>query len=177
MKNKKPTSNILTSGDISRIQAEIAIDTQMREEASERISANKARLDKHDAAVTQRSRTPAKPSRKAHKPVRAFKVKSKLPLRGNGEETPPQVPTKLPKGGGSVGIVLDVLRNHPSGLVPRELKKLAVARPGASKSLREHEQYIYSILDTLEERGEAEKGNDGKWRPTRTQVGASATTH
>jgi len=57
MKNQKGNASpILTSGDIRRIQADIAGDIKIREEASERISTNKALLDAHDKAVAARLR-------------------------------------------------------------------------------------------------------------------------
>lgn len=179
MKSQKATGSILTTGDIRRLQEEIARDTKLREEASERISRNKAILDGHDAAVAGRAVIAKKPRKTVRKkPTIKITLKPKMPVTWGTQlhtETTKATPTKLPKGGGSVGIVLRVLRSHPSGLLAPDVKKIAITHPEASKSLREHGQYLYSILDTLEGRGEAVKGEDGKWRPN--MAVASATAH
>jgi hypothetical protein len=76
-----------------------------------------------------------------------------------------------------VGIVLSVLQDHPQGLAAPDVKRKAAEHPEAPVSLKEHGQYIYSVLDTLKIRGQAERGEDGKWRPMKPIAVANAATH
>lgn len=179
----KTEDAILTTGDIRRIQLEIAQDTKLREEASERISRNKALLEAHDRAVSGRGRAAPKTARRItvrkaapEKPTFVYAPKdtahlSTLEVRPVEERK--TATAKLPRGGGSYSVVMDILQRVKDGIPAPELRKQASQHPEASDSLKNHPSYIYSILDALQGRGEVVKGEDGKWRPT--NAGSTAT--
>ncbi len=120
------------------------------------------------------------PNAASSKPVRANNGAGKQ-VEAPATPTPPAkaAPTKLSKGGGSYAIVLDVLRENQQGLKAREVGRKAAEHPEAAESLKRHVHYIYSILDNLQKRGEAEQGSDGKWRTKESgaPAGESHATH
>lgn len=82
-------------------------------------------------------------------------------LQKNGKSLPDK--TAESRRRGSAPVVLEVLRDFPSGLTPAQLKQLMAAKPDAPKSIREHGHYIYSILAPLVASGEVKK-LDGVYR-------------
>jgi hypothetical protein len=189
MKNKKAIGDILSSGEIRRIQAEIADDTKLREQVSERISSNKALLEAHDAAVAgaARLRAQARPARRLarSRPTPATKLKSKIAAAHNygdkavapapvapAEPPKPAAVQKFERGGGSYSVVIDILQGVKEGLPAAELREKAAEHPEASDSLKKHPSYIYSILEQLRARSEVEKLPNGRWRATNATAGA-----
>src|SRR5262245_18358565 len=161
----KRKSPILTTSDIRRIQAEIAADIKLRESASERIAANKALLEQHDAAVEEQAQAPRKLVRKP------IATKALLGVLGHISRTTtatastiPHVAQKFERGGGSFSVVMDILQHAQTGLMAPEVRRQASAHPQASESLKNHPSYVYSILDQLKERKRVEKDADGKRR-------------
>lgn len=59
--------------------------------------------------------------------------------------------------GGAADIVISVLRAVSEGMTAAEIRDVAGGMPSAPRSLREHGQYIYTILAGLKEAGVIEK--------------------
>jgi hypothetical protein len=89
----------------------------------------------------------------------ARKVAEKL--QKNGKSLPDKTAESRRRGAGT--FVVEVLREFPTGLSTAQIKQLVSAKPEAPKSIREHGQYIYSILAPLIKSGEVQK-QDGIYR-------------
>ena len=81
-----------------------------------------------------------------------------------GEPLPGQSLESRRRAGSSAAIVLQVLREHPEGLIAPDLKDAAAAVPGAPESIAKHGQYIYNVLSTLIGQCEVEKDANGVYR-------------
>ena len=57
----------------------------------------------------------------------------------------------------SAKIVAEALAPHPKGLSVPEIRQVVSTRPDAPKSLRNHSQYVYSILATMTKHGVVRK--------------------
>lgn len=89
----------------------------------------------------------------------ARKVAEKL--QKNGKSLPDKTAESRRRGAGA--FVVEVLREFPTGLSTAQIKQLVSAKPEAPKSIKEHGQYIYSILAPLIKSGEVQK-LDGIYR-------------
>jgi hypothetical protein len=56
---------------------------------------------------------------------------------------------KSPTGGQSGEIVMEIISKHPFGVTAAQLKAMLQQRDDATKSLKEHDSYMYGILEKL----------------------------
>jgi len=63
------------------------------------------------------------------------------------------LPVRQVDRGGSLSIVLGVLRDHPRGLSAPQVKELVGKHPDAPRSITQHKHYIYNVLGVLVQRG------------------------
>lgn len=74
-----------------------------------------------------------------------------------GEALPDNTAEVRRRAGGSSSAVLEVLREHPSGLDVTQLREAVSKRPGVPESITKHSHYIYNVLSTLMGQGAIEK--------------------
>ncbi len=168
-KKRQAGEVLLTSTDVRRLESEIQSDVKAREAADARIAYNRKLLDAVMLLTAHASRS----VREARKASGGQKLSTKQQRIESSAATPvvAAVPAKLPRGSGSMGIVLGVLRDNPQGLAAPDVQKKAAEHPEAPPSIKEHGQYIYSVLDTLKGRGQVTK-ESGKWKLANSQAAA-----
>src|SRR6266705_1197397 len=86
----------------------------------------------------------------------SFKLAQEIRDRGEA------LPSRVVGRGGSSSIVLGILHDHPHGLSGPQIKEIAGKHPDAPPSIREHGQYIYNVLGSLQRSGLITK-HEGKY--------------
>lgn len=100
-----------------------------------------------------------------------YSAKLAQTLKSRGKPLPVHVSGR----GGSSSIVLGILNEHPQGLSGPEIKELAGKNPNAPRSMREHDQYIYTVLGGLKQAGAILRMEDGKYRLSASHAGSIGT--